>query len=96
MNIVAVPVDQILARDGGDGRILGHAGVGIVWAVGKLDRLAVGDFADVVVAAGDGVAFFFLREVDFIGAEFGILQHVDEGLEDVIEVGLEAREADGG
>ncbi len=96
MNVVAVPVDQVLASDGGDGCVFGHAGVGIVGAVSQFDGFAVGNFADVVVAAGNAVAFFLLREVDFVGAEFGILQHVDECLEDVVEVGLQAREADGG
>ena len=54
------------------------------------------DFADLVVAAGDAVVFFFLGDVDFVGAEFGIPQHVDEDLEDIVEVGLQAGEADGG
>ena len=73
MNVAAVPVDQILTRDGGDGGVFGHAGVGIVGAVSQLDGFAVRDFADVVVAAGNAVAFFLLRDVDFVGAEFRIL-----------------------
>ena len=94
VNVFVVPVDQVLARDGGNGRVLRHAGVGIVGAVGQLDGFALGNFADLVVAAGDAVVFFLLGDVDFVGAEFGILQHVDEGFEDVVEVTFEAREVD--
>src|ERR1035441_8630751 len=91
-----VPVDQVLARDGGDGRVRGHAGVGIVGAIGQLDGFALGNFADLVVAAGDAVAFFLLGDVDFFGAELRVLQDVDEGLEYVVEVSLEAGEVDRG
>ena len=84
VHIFVVPVDQVLARDGGDRRVLGDAGVGIVGAIGQLDRFALRNFTDLVVAAGDAVAFFLLGDVDFFGAEFGILQNVDEGFEYVV------------
>src|ERR1039458_3645051 len=49
-----------------------------------------------VMAAGDAVAFFLLGDVDFFGAELRVLQDVDEGLEYVVEVSLEAGEVDRG
>ncbi len=37
-----------------------------------------------------------LREVEFVGAEFGILQQVGEDFEDIVEVTFQATQADGG
>ena len=69
---------------------------GILRAVGQLRGLAAGDAIDVVVAAGDGVEIFLLRQVKLVGAEFRIAQQVVEDLEDVVEIGLQAGQGNGG
>ena len=94
MSVFAMPVNQILTGDGGDSGVFGYNGVGIVGAVGKLDGFAMGDFADLIVAPRDAVVLFFLSDVDLVGAELGIAQHVHEGLKDVVEIALQARKAD--
>jgi len=95
MYVLAVPVEQILTRDCGYRGVFRHAGVGIVSAVRQLHRLALRNFANLIVAAGNAVGFFFLRDVDLVRTKLGILQHVGEDLEHIVEVALEAGPADG-
>src|SRR5580698_9868688 len=63
MNVGLMPVDEVLACDRGHGRVLGFASVRIVGAVGQLEGFAAGNFADVVVAAGNGVVHSLLCEI---------------------------------
>ncbi len=91
-----MPIDQILPRDGGDGRVLGLASVRIVRTVGQLLRLTANDSAHIVITTGNGVVHFFLRQIDFVGAEFGLAQQVIERLENIVEIALQARPRDGG
>ena len=93
MHISAVPVDQILARNGVNRGVFRVAGVGIVGAVGQSVGFAGGNFTDRIVAAGDAVIFCFFREFDFVGAKFGIAKNFDKNFKDIFEIALEARPA---
>src|SRR5262249_2502376 len=53
MNVLVVPVDQVLTSDGVDGRVFFLARVRIPGAVGELYGLAAGDLGNFVVAAGE-------------------------------------------
>ena len=86
---------QILASDGSDRLVLGHSRVGILRAVGQLRGLAARDAIDVIVAAGDGVEIFLLRQVKLVGAEFRPAQQVVEDFEHVVKIGLQAGQRDG-
>jgi hypothetical protein len=55
MNVSLVPIDQILASDGCDGRVFGLTRVGIVRSIGELGGFACRNFSDLVVAARDAV-----------------------------------------
>ena len=87
---------QVLAGDGGDGLVLGDSRVGILRAISQLRGLAAGDAIDVIIAAGDGVEIFLLRQVELVGAEFRTAQQVVEDFEYVVKIGLQAGEGDGG
>src|SRR2546423_14501399 len=52
------------------------------------------DFANLVVAARNGVLHRFSSNVDFLGPELRVLQHIDKSFEDILEIALEAGEAD--
>ena len=91
-----MPVQQILAGDRSHGSVLRNAGVGIVFAVGDDDALAMNDGADVIVAAGDGGVHLGLGELQLVVAELGIVQQVEVDLEDGVEVALETVERDAG
>src|SRR5579864_1789793 len=56
----------------------------------------MGDLANFVVALRNVVEHFLLSDVDFVGAEFGILQHVYKGLEDIVEIAFQTRPTDRG
>src|SRR5579871_2524676 len=73
MNVLAVPIDQILARNGRDGGVLGFAGVRIVPAIGENGGLASGNLADIVVAPRNCVVGLLLREIELVGAKLGVL-----------------------
>ena len=90
LHVLVVPVEQILASNGGNGGVFRLAGVGIVYSIGQLFRFALGDLADVVVTAGNGGVGLFLREVQLVKAELGVLQQVGENLEDLVEVSFQA------
>ena len=90
MNIFAVPIDQILARDGGNGGVLGDPGVGIVRAVGEFESFTVCDFADLIITPRDTIERFFLSDIEFVSAELGIAEQVQESLEDIVKVALQA------
>ena len=96
MHVLAVPVDQVLTGDGFYGRVFGIPSVRIVGSVGEFDGLTMRNLTDVVIAARDGVFFSFLGNVDFVSAELGMLQHVDEDFENVVEIALQAGKADAG
>ena len=90
MNIVLVPIDQILPSDGGDGGILGLAGVGIVIAICEFGRFACGNCSYLVVTTRNGVLDFFLRNVELVSAKFWILKHVGEDFENIVKVAFKA------
>ena len=96
MNVGFVPVEQILAGDGGDGGVLRLARVRIVGSIRQLGGFARGDSADFIIAPRDAVVGLLLRQVEFVGAKFGILQQVDEDFEDIVEIAFQAGQADGG
>ena len=96
MDVLLVPVEQVLRVTAATVAYSALAGVGIVGAVGQLRGFAAGDAADFVVAAGDGVELFLLGEIELVGAEFGIAQQVEEDFENVVEIRLQARPGDGG
>ena len=96
MDVSLVPVDQVLPSDGGDGGILRLTGIGIVRSISQLGGFACGNSADFVIAPRDAVIRLLLREVELVGTEFGILQQVGEDFEDIVEVALQATQADAG
>ncbi len=96
MHIGVVPLDQVLLGDGGDGRVLRIAAVGIVGPVGEPRDLAPDDAVDVIVAPRNRVECIALGKLEFIGAKRRILQQVHEDFEDIVKVALQARPADGG
>ncbi len=96
MDVFAVPVDQVLARDGCNGCVFGLACVRIVGSIGKFDGLALRNLTDLVIAPGDGIFFSFFGDVDLVCAELRMLQHVDEDFEDIVEIALQAGKADAG
>ncbi len=68
-----VPVDQVLASDGGDRLVLGDSRVWALGAVGQLGGFAAYDFIDVVVAARDGVEILSLDQFKLVVAKFRAL-----------------------
>ncbi len=90
VDVILMPVDQILASNGRDGCILGLANVGIIRSICQLRSFAGGDLANLVVAARDGIVGLLLRNVELVGAKFGILQQIGEDLENVVKIALEA------
>ena len=96
MDVSLVPVDQVLPSDGGDGGILRLTGIGIVRSISQLGGFACRNSADFVIAPRDAVIRLLLRQVELVGTEFGILQQVGEDFEDIVEVALQATQADAG
>src|SRR5579863_5555693 len=54
----------------------------------------MGNLADLVVAAGDSIFLTLFCNFNFVGAELGVLQNVDESFKDIVEVALQARKTD--
>src|SRR5580704_18765960 len=96
MNVGAVPCDEILAGDGGDGGILRLAGIGIVLTISQPGGFTGRDAANLIVAPRDAVFCLLLSKLDLVGAEFRILQEVGEDFEYIVEVALQAAQSDGG
>src|SRR4029077_18576514 len=96
VNILLVPVDQVLARDRSDGGVLGHACVRIIGTVSEFGGLTVSDPSHIVVSPGDAIFLALFGDIDLVIAEFRILQYVLESFENVVKVALEAGEADRG
>ncbi len=85
-------LDEVLPRDGLDGRVLGYARVGAVRAIEKLRELAARDFADIVVAAGDCRSLLDLGELDLVLGKRGVPNQVREDLEDEGKILFEGEE----
>ncbi len=96
LNVLLVPVEKVVALDRENGGVFRLARVRTVGSVGELDRFACGDRGGIVVAACDGFFELALGEFQLVGAELGIVQEVEDDLEDVVVVGLQTRPADGG
>ena len=96
MNVGFVPVEQILAGDGCDGGILRLARIGIVGTVGQFAGFARSNCSDLIIASRDAVVGLLLCEVELVGTEFGILQQIGEDFENIVEIALQTRQADGG
>jgi hypothetical protein len=94
MNVSFVPVDQILASDGRDGGIFGLTRIGIVRSIREFGGFARRNFSDLIVAPRNAVVGLLLRQVEFVSAEFGMLQQVSEDFENVVEVTFQAGQAD--
>ena len=91
VNILAVPVDQILARDGRHGRIFRDSRIRTVCAVGQLRRFPSRNLPGIVIAPRDAVVQPLLRNFNFVGAKLRILQHIHERAKDVVEIFFQTR-----
>ena len=89
METGVVEIDQVLAGDGVDRRVFGLPGVRAVLAVDQPVELAIGDAADVVVAAGDHGLLLDLGQVDLVLPEGGMGQDVGEDGHGLVEILLE-------
>jgi hypothetical protein len=74
VDILLVPLQQIVAGDGGNGGVFGDAGVRIIGAVGEANGFAAGDGVDVIIAAGDAGVHLKLGQSDLVVAEGGVAQ----------------------
>ena len=92
INVLLVPVQQVLAGDRGNRRVLGNAGVRIVLAVGDDAAFAMHDGIHVVVAARNFRVHLLLRQFQLVRPELGIVQQVEKHIEHGIEVALQAVE----
>ena len=96
VDVFLMPGEQVIALDRLERGVLHLASVRIVGTVGKLGGLARGNRAGIVVAAGDRLGILLLGEVELVGAEFGIVNQIENDLEHVVEIVLEAGPSEGG
>ena len=90
MNVTLMPVEQVVPRDRGDGRVLGNASIGGTRSVGQLHRLPVGDFKRIVISPRNARIQLVLGQRYFIFAERGFAEQLDEDFEDVVKIVLQA------
>ncbi len=91
VDVLAVPLDQILARDRRHGCIFGLAGIGIIRAIREFGCFPSCNLRGIVVAARDAVVHPLLRDFNLVGAELRISQQVGEHLKHVVEIFFQAR-----
>ena len=73
-----------------NGRKFRDAAIRAIGTIGEAHGFATHDGIHVVVAAGDDGVHLPLCQSDLVFAECGVVQHIEENLEDVFEVALQA------
>ena len=96
INVLLVPVQQVLAGDRGNGRVLRHARVRIVLAVGDDRGSRDARWSRRRRCGARCRVHLLLGELQLVVAELGIVQQIEKHLEHGIEVALQAVERDGG
>ena len=79
-----VPLQQVFAGDGVNGRVFGGARIRTVRAIGQLGGFAAGDFIQIVIAARDQAGKLLPGQIDLVLAELRIFQQVNYHGKDLI------------
>src|SRR5262249_55008278 len=92
LDVLRVPSQQILARDGGDRVVLRHTSVRALCPVTDLGRFSFRDLLDCVIATRDSGPDLVLGQIDFVLAEFRVVKKVTGQVEHKIKIALQAGE----